>query len=87
MKIAGVEAVRDPPIGVVQHDCLTSHGPIAGEGPVVELQLVRGNVDVPLIHSCATGRREVLGALVAEIIFRRLQAVPVGGGFDASALD
>ena len=34
-----------------------------------------------------TGRREVLGARIADIIFGRLQAVPIGGSFDTTGID
>ena len=36
MKIAGVKAIRDPPVGLVQHNGLFPHRPIARKRPVIE---------------------------------------------------
>ncbi len=38
-------------------------------------------------HHRATGRREILGALSAEIVFRRLQAAPIGGSLSTTGID
>src|SRR6185295_13954866 len=38
MKIAGVKAVRDPPVGLVQHSGLFLHRPIARKRPIIESQ-------------------------------------------------
>jgi len=36
VQVAGVEAVEDPPTGLVEHDGLSLDGPIAREGPLIE---------------------------------------------------
>lgn len=38
MRVARVEPVGDAPAGLVEHDILTSHRPLAGEGPVFFVQ-------------------------------------------------
>ena len=68
-----------------QDDRLPLYRPVAGERPMIERQPGRSGVNAALAHT--TGRREVLGALVAQIVFRRLQAAPVGGHFRAAGID
>ena len=84
MKIAGVKAVCDPPVGLVQRHRLSPHRPLARKGPVVEPQPLGDSIDLMLVQHCATGRRKVLGALIADIVFRRLQVAPIGFGFGTS---
>src|SRR3712207_3092012 len=86
MKIAGVEAARDPPAGLVQQDGLFPYRPITRKGPTVKAQLRGGRIDAALVRRCTAGGGEVLGALVADIVFRRLQAVPIGSDFNAPGL-
>src|ERR687885_2529487 len=38
MKIAGVKAIYDPPVGLVQHGGLFLHRPITRKGPMIEPQ-------------------------------------------------
>src|SRR4030095_12138805 len=87
MKIAGMKAVRDPPVGLVQDSGLFLHRPITRKGPMIESQPRRGNIDATLVQHCTAGRRKVLGALIADIVFRSLQAAPIGGGFRATGID
>ena len=83
MKIAGVKAVRDPPVGLVQHGGLLPHRPLARQRPLIEPQPRGDGIDATLVQDRAAGRRKVLGALVADVVLRRLQAAPIGGRFDA----
>ena len=87
MKIAGVKAVRDPPVGLVQHSGLFLHRPITRKGPMIESQARGGSIDATLVQYCSAGRRKVFGALIAEVILRRLQAAPIGGSFNTTPLD
>src|SRR6266496_2104484 len=87
MQVAGVEAVGDPPVGLVQHDSLSLHRPITSQGPMVESQPLRDGIDVTRVQDCTSGGGEVLGALIADIVFRRLQAIPVGGSFSTTGVD
>ena len=68
VQVAGVEAVRDPPAGLVQRGGLFLHCPVPGQGPVIEPQLRRGLIGVTLSRYRAAGGREVLGALVAGVV-------------------
>ena len=70
VQIAGVEAAEDPAVGRVRRGGLRPHRPVARQGPVVEPQLPRGAVEVRLVRQDALGRGEVLGALVADVVFR-----------------
>src|SRR4030095_13066022 len=56
------------------------------QGPLVESQRRGRNIIAALVWHRAAGGREVLGALVADIVFRRLQAVPIGGGFNIAGI-
>src|SRR2546421_1703985 len=87
MKVARVKTVRDPPAGLVEHDGVFLHRPVAGEGPVIELHPCRSSIDARLVQHCSTRRDEVLCALVAEIVFRRLQVGPVRLGFNTTGVD
>jgi hypothetical protein len=55
MKIAGMKAVGDPPVGLVQHGEPFLHRPITLQGPMIEFQLRRGSIDVTLAQYCAAG--------------------------------
>src|SRR2546425_6204122 len=81
LEIAGVKAVRDPPVGLVEHGRRFPYRPIAQQGPAIEFQSCGGGVDARLVQYRAAWRGKVLGAVVAEIIFRGLQVAPIGGRF------
>src|SRR5829696_6502719 len=87
MKIAGVKAVRDPPVGLVQHGGLSLHRPITQKRPMIEPQPRGGIVDAALVQYCATGRGKVRGALIADVDLRRPQAAPIGGSFSTTDID
>src|SRR5262245_2194168 len=87
MQVAGMKAIRDPSAWVAKNGRLPAHRPIANERPLIERQTRRGSVAPPAIELAAAGRREVLGAVVADVVLRRLQALPIGRRFDAAALD
>src|SRR5436309_2214234 len=82
-----IRVQHDPHVGLVQHSSLFLHCPITRKGTMIESQLRGGSIDSTLIQYCTTGRRKVLGALIADIVFRRLQAAPIGGGFRATGID
>src|SRR5258708_11803625 len=71
MKIAGVKAVRDPPVGFVQHRGLSLHRPLTGKGPMIEREARGGSIDARLVQDCTTGSRTALRAPVPAIVFRR----------------
>src|SRR6187200_525961 len=90
MKIARVKAIHDPSVGLVQAYGLVADGPLTRKRPVVERQTCRRCIDTASIRFDAARRREVLRALVPEIVFWRLQVGPVGRPFhaaDSSRLD
>src|SRR6266550_6848000 len=87
MQIAGVKAVRDAPVGLVQHRGLSLHRPITGKGPMIEREARGDSIDARLVQDCPTGRRKVLGARVPEIVFRRPQVAPIGGSFSTLGID
>src|SRR6266851_9408037 len=87
MKIAGVKAVHDAPVGFVQHRGLSLHRPITGKGPMIEREACGGSIDARLVQDCTTGRRKVLGARVSDIVFRRPQVAPIGGSFSTLGID
>src|SRR5260370_9284730 len=46
-----------------------------------------GSIAPTLIRQGNTGRRKVLGAFIADIVFGRLQVVPIGGRFSTTGID
>src|SRR5882724_4306673 len=62
VKIAGMKAVRDPAVSLVQGDELSLHRPIARQGPLIEFQPRGSGIAVTLVRYCTAGRRKVLGA-------------------------
>src|SRR5215211_4806273 len=87
VQVAGVEAVGDAPVGLVEHDRLPPDRPVTREGPVVEPQPLGDGIDLRGVKDRTVGGREVLGALVAEVVLRGPQAGPVGGGLHPTGLD
>ena len=82
MKIAGVETICDASVGLVQRSGLVVDGPVAGQRPFVEAQPRGQLVELRLVQNRPAGGRKVLGALIPDIILRRLQAAPIGGRFE-----
>src|SRR5947209_4844207 len=58
MEIAGVKAVRDAPVGRVQHRSPSLHRPLTGKGPMIEPQPCGGSIDAPLVQYYTTRRRK-----------------------------
>src|SRR6266700_6364861 len=87
MQIASVKAVRDAPVGLVQHRGLSLHRPLTRKGPLIESQSLRDSIQVTLVQDCSTGIRKVLGARVSDIGFRRPEAAPIGGSFSTLGID
>ena len=50
MQIARVKAVHNAPVGLVQHRGLLAHRPVAGKGPVIEVQLCGDRIDAGLVR-------------------------------------
>ena len=86
VKIAGVEAVHDLPPAWFSTTACSPIVQSPAERPLIEPQPRRGGID------CGSSGRH-LGeakfsvALVAEVVLRRLQAVPIGGRFEPVAFD
>src|SRR6266545_4716749 len=87
MQIAGVKAVRDPPVGRVQQRGLPLYRPITRKRPLIEPQPRGGSIDARPVEYHTTGRGKVLGTLITDIIFPRLQAAPIGGSFNTTGID
>src|SRR6266576_554543 len=54
---------------------------------MIESQPRGSSIDATLVQYCTAGRRKVLGAVIANVIFRRLQAAPIGGDFRTTGID
>src|SRR5437588_9770754 len=52
MEIAGVKAVRDPPVGRVQHRSPSLHRPLTRKGPMIEPQPRGGSIDATAAQVC-----------------------------------
>src|SRR5262249_39177275 len=78
VEVAGVEAVGDLVAAGLRCPRLFGHGPITGQGPMVEMQVIGGGVKLRLNRYGAAWRREVLGAVVAGVVLRRPQGGPIG---------
>jgi hypothetical protein len=70
VQVAGVEAVGDPPVGLVQHGGLAGQRPVPGQGPMVEDQPRGGGIALRGIQDRTVGRGEVLAARVAQVGLR-----------------
>jgi MFS family permease len=70
VEVAGVEAAGYAPLRLVQRGRLLGHGRLARQGPLVEPQPRRDRVAVRSAGHSATGRCEVLRALVAGVVLR-----------------
>src|SRR6266576_5589480 len=46
-----------------------------------------GSIDATPVQYGTTGRCKVLGAFIADIVLRRLQATPIGGSFGTTGID
>src|SRR5215218_6010741 len=77
VQVPGLDAVDDLPTCLVQHRGLLLDRPVTSKGPMVEGQPCGGGIDMTRVEYCAIRGREVLGALVAEVVLGRPQAVPV----------
>ncbi|HEX6557065.1 MAG TPA: hypothetical protein VF026_30155 [Ktedonobacteraceae bacterium] len=87
MQIAGVKAVRDAPVGLVQRCGVSPHRPLTRKGPMIVPQPRGDSIKVTLVQHYTTGRREVLGARVPDIGFRRPETPPIGGSFRTLCID
>src|SRR5215470_9541051 len=70
VEISGVEAAGDLPVRHVQRGRFFLHRPVPRQGPLVDPQPRRSGVGVRLAPRRAAGRGEVLGALIAGVVFR-----------------
>ncbi len=82
-----MKAVSDPPVGLVEHGGLFPYRPITRKRPMIESQVRRSHIDVTLVQYRTVARHKVLGALIADIVFRRLQVAPIGCSFRTTAID
>ena len=77
VEIARMKPERDPPAGSVQHGSLCLHRPFTGKRPLIEAQARRSGIESARVHRGTTGRRELLGFVMADVCFGRLQAAPI----------
>src|SRR5262245_9148169 len=54
---------------------------------MIESQLGGGSIDLTLVQYQPTRRGKVLGPIIADIVFRRPQVVPIGGGFHSRVIN
>src|SRR6266851_613108 len=71
VQIASMKAVRNAPVGRMQHRGLTSHCPLTRKGPMIEPQPLGSRIEACLVQFCTTRRRKVLSACVPDIGFHR----------------
>ena len=86
VKVAGVKAVGDASAGLVQCGGIPPHGPIAGQRPFIQVQLRGPLIRAGLVPQHAAGRGKIFGALEPDIVFRRLEVGPIGGGVVAASI-
>src|SRR5215831_6844506 len=87
IQIAGMKAIRDAAIGRVQHRGFLLHRPVARQRPFIQAQRRGQLIRTRLVRGRPARRRKFLGALVPDIVFRRHQAGPIRGRFEALAID
>src|SRR5215212_11023226 len=54
---------------------------------MIEPQPRGGGIDATPVQYCTAGRRKVLGALIADIVFGGPQAAPIGASFSTTGID
>src|SRR5215510_9622729 len=86
MQIAGVKPVGDASTGLVQHGSLSLDRPLPRQRPIIQAQPRGERVDAWLVEGSASRRCEVLGALVAHVVFARPQVAPIGCRFNAATI-
>ena len=86
MKIARVKAVDDAAIGSVQLYGVLPHCPVTSQRPVIDCEPRRRRVRARLADDRPPRRHEVLRALDTDVVFRRPEARPIRGRFDAAAV-
>src|SRR5260370_8195301 len=82
-----MKTVCDAPISLVEQCGLSPHRPLTRKGPLIEREVCGGSIDARLVQDCPTGRREVLGARLPKIVFRRPEVPPIGGSFSTLGID
>ena len=82
MQIAGVEAVDDAAVLLVEDGMLAADRPVARQPPFIEPRHAR-RIDVRDVVNGAAGRDEILRTVIADIGLRRLDVVHVSGGLRA----
>ena len=87
VKIARMKPVCDSPAGSVQHGSLCLQRPFTGKRPLIETQARRNGIAVTAVCRGTARRRELLSSLMADVCFRRLQAVPVRGHLGTTHLE
>jgi hypothetical protein len=87
MKVPRVKATHDPAVGTAEDGCLPAHRPLASQRPLIERDARRGRVAATPIQFGTAGRHEVVGALVADVILRRSQTVPIRRRLHAAGID
>jgi hypothetical protein len=87
MDVTSAKAICNSSGALVEHDRLFSQSPLSCKSPVVQPEIRRQGVGVPLISFSSFGRCEVVGARVAEIGLGRPEIRPVGCRFRTDPLD
>src|SRR5262249_17352125 len=77
MKIAGMKAVHEASVGLVQFGGVALYRPIAGQCPIVTAKPRRRFIHARLVAGRAARRCKALGTFVADVVFRRLEACPI----------
>src|SRR5215475_4915893 len=81
MKIAGMKTVHQAPVRLVQFGCVALYRPIAGQRPIIPAESRRHCINMRFVTGCAARRRKALGPFISDVVFRRLEACPIGGHF------
>src|SRR4051812_48353325 len=76
MQVAAVESVCDVTVRLAQPDESLLHRPITRERPLIQLQLARDRVRVPLAGGGAPGRAEALRPVRTDVVLSRSQVTP-----------
>jgi hypothetical protein len=82
MQVAGVEAVDNASVLVVELRALGSYGPVSDQWPLIELRFARGIGVVLVRHDAARGHKAI-ATVVADIGLGRLDIAGIGGGLRA----
>jgi hypothetical protein len=81
VQIARMKRIGNRAVRLGGCDRVTTSDPVARQSPMIESQRGGRRIQVMLVRNHSVARYKIVGALVAQVIFRGLEVLQVGGYF------